>query len=84
MYRSAKRIIKQELELMKKGQCIKCNGRSVYSDRNHLKQRISIGLWKYADVEQYICEECGYIENYIAKPKTLASYIKKRWMKVRR
>jgi predicted nucleic-acid-binding Zn-ribbon protein len=73
---------------MKNGQCPKCGSRQVYSNTNRkfpALNTLTIGSAnfgnRYAYLDTYICANCGYVENYVAKREDL-NYIREEWVLV--
>lgn len=53
------------------GVCPKCKGNEIYTDRDLVKRGdrnfVTVSNWKGYFVDVYVCTECGYMEEYIAK-----------------
>ena len=72
---------------MKNGICPKCNGSEVYvlpakgpSNNFH---RIPIEGLASAKLTQYICVDCGYVEEYI-DDETKLEQIRQNWIRVKK
>jgi predicted nucleic-acid-binding Zn-ribbon protein len=70
---------------MKKGVCLKCGSRNVYSAEQGVFTRthhgVPITAWTTASLTYYVCVDCGYVEHYIADPSSLTK-ITQKWNKV--
>lgn len=72
---------------MKSGICPICSSSEIYSGadvqfksgRNNV---IPVTLWDFAEMDNYVCVECGYVESYIADRSRL-NKIKEKWPKVK-
>jgi predicted nucleic-acid-binding Zn-ribbon protein len=74
---------------MKNGQCPKCGSREIHSNTNRkfpALNTMTIGSGnfgnRYAYLDTYVCVNCGFVENYVAKQEDL-NYIKDEWATVR-
>ena len=72
---------------MKQGNCPKCGSENVYSGIEVLPKSgpfgsnsIPISIVSIAALDNYVCTECGYLEQYIADPEKLKE-INKKWPK---
>jgi predicted nucleic-acid-binding Zn-ribbon protein len=70
---------------MKNGQCPKCDSHEVFSNTNRkfpALNTLTIGSGtfgnRYAYLDTYVCANCGYVENYVAKQEDL-NHIKQEW-----
>ncbi len=70
---------------MKNGKCPKCGSATVYTRENGVTfdsdgfgAQVDTGSWtaKSSKTISYLCTACGYFENYIADPNTLAEVTK--------
>ena len=61
--------------------CPKCNSTDivVVPEKTVVYRYIPVGIISNAYVEQYICCECGYLEEYV--PQKDIKYIKKKYQK---
>ena len=76
---------------MKKGICPKCNGTTIYTDKNLPKRgercQVTISSMKWLFVDVYICIDCKYFEEYISENLSLngekqLNKMKETWAKV--
>lgn len=80
----------QNSKSMKKGTCPKCSSPEVHVSEDAWGQRgtygsntVPITMFKNAKLNNYICTNCGYVENYIKKDSMLTK-IKNKWPKAGR
>ena len=73
---------------MKDGKCIKCGSREVYHNNGRWGQRggfngntIPVTVFTDAELTNFVCVNCGYVENYIQDGKKREK-IKGKWTKV--
>lgn len=76
---------------MKSGKCPKCGSEEVYAgdtlplwtkQGSYYANSIPISGWRYAEMDNYVCASCGYIESYIGDPRKLR-LIQQKWPRVR-
>lgn len=70
---------------MKNGTCPKCQSKEIYSGVSvksksgfNNSNTIPVTSFRAANLDNYVCGQCGYVESYIAKDKDLAA-VKKKW-----
>ncbi len=70
---------------MKEGKCPKCGSTNVYvADDLPLKSgpfgsnSIPVSLTALAALDNYVCVDCGFVENYVSDERMLKK-ITKRW-----
>ncbi|MCC6297911.1 MAG: hypothetical protein IT314_01345 [Anaerolineales bacterium] len=72
---------------MKSGTCPNCGGAEVYAGteikfKDGRYNVIPISLLDFAELDNYVCVECGYIESFVADRAKLDK-IKEKWVKVK-
>ena len=66
---------------MRTTQCPKCGGKDLRESlRSNPRARLQITFFRWANVRQLICVNCGYVETYVAEQhlKTIAENWKSR------
>lgn len=73
---------------MKSGNCPKCRSTAIYGDGHNIygqRNWLALDFWRGANVENYICLDCGYLENYVL-PDQIEKWgqlIREKWRKVK-
>lgn len=73
--------------LMKSGVCPNCGSAEIYSGaeltfKGGYHNAIPITLFGVAELDNYVCADCGFVESYIGDRAKLAA-IKDKWKKVK-
>lgn len=64
---------------MKDGICPKCGSHEVYTaDKGSHRNGMAIGIMRSARVQDYVCADCGYVEQYILNTSSL-ELIRQKW-----
>ncbi|MFC1453126.1 hypothetical protein ACFLSJ_07285 [Verrucomicrobiota bacterium] len=64
---------------MKNGKCPKCGSTSVYKNSYHggFSGGVAVGAVTGFKINQYICADCGFIEEYMADMADVSKIIQK-------
>jgi len=62
--------------------CVKCGSDSIRrvsgkTSKRDSRKILRISIWKAIIVDSFVCTECGFIEQWIAKPEDLDYLAKK-------
>lgn len=74
---------------LKDGICTQCGSDEVYSGANLRYKHggfgsntIPVSFWDEAELDNYICVNCGYLESYVSDQRAL-EVVKKHWVRVK-
>lgn len=67
---------------MKNGDCPKCGGGKVFADTDNPYHHLPVSPSRLAELENYVCAECGYVESYVVQDRDLQT-IRDYWARVR-